>query len=164
MLQSSLSGNCRISVICTICVENLEESHNTLKFAKRIKNIKSEPIVNSVIDEQALIQQYKKEIQDLRHQLDQVIIVEKEKTIVETMLVAERQKFKDELHKAHLVRLTLKERIDHLTNMILSSQTVSEDKLLDWTAPSDVFLFNIECSCISYNSRITSKSEFTGFE
>ena len=41
MLQPSLSGNARISVICTINPDAgaVSESMNTLLFAKRIKNV-----------------------------------------------------------------------------------------------------------------------------
>lgn len=41
ILQPSLQGNARISVICTIspAVNNQEESTNTLKFAQRIKKV-----------------------------------------------------------------------------------------------------------------------------
>jgi hypothetical protein len=39
ILQSSISGNAKISVICTISPAGIsaDESHNTLNFAKRVK-------------------------------------------------------------------------------------------------------------------------------
>lgn len=50
ILQSSLSGNARIAVICTISPShlNLEESQNTLKFAARVKRIVTAAATNEV--------------------------------------------------------------------------------------------------------------------
>ncbi|RUS30321.1 hypothetical protein BC938DRAFT_479553 [Jimgerdemannia flammicorona] len=50
ILQSSLSGNARISVICTMSPSALamEESHNTLKFAARVKKVVTRAGTNAV--------------------------------------------------------------------------------------------------------------------
>lgn len=50
ILQSSLSGNARISVICTMSPSALamEESHNTLKFASRVKKVVTRAGTNAV--------------------------------------------------------------------------------------------------------------------
>ncbi|ORX82019.1 kinesin-domain-containing protein [Anaeromyces robustus] len=71
ILQSSLSGNAKISVICTISPAgiNADESHNTLNFAKRVKKVATKAHTNQVLDDKALIQKYKKEINELKVKL-----------------------------------------------------------------------------------------------
>ena len=91
MLQPSLSGNARISVICTINpdVNAIAESTSTLLFAKRIKNvqvrlpflhvvlcsdlpfctIKLHAQKKEVVDTEALIERYRREIEDLKKRL-----------------------------------------------------------------------------------------------
>jgi hypothetical protein len=50
MLQSSLAGQARVAVVCTVSPSerSLEESLNTLKFAARAKNIVIDPRKNAV--------------------------------------------------------------------------------------------------------------------
>lgn len=71
MLQTSLSGNAHIAIICTVspAVRCLEETHNTLKFASRAKRIRHRAHVNEVVDQTTLLRQYKAEIDELRAQL-----------------------------------------------------------------------------------------------
>jgi hypothetical protein len=66
-----LSGNAQIVSICNISpsVSHLEESHNTLKFAMRAKKIQQRVVLNEVLDESTLLQEYKEEIEDLKLQL-----------------------------------------------------------------------------------------------
>ncbi|EGF80113.1 hypothetical protein BATDEDRAFT_3237, partial [Batrachochytrium dendrobatidis JAM81] len=71
ILQSSLSGHSRISVIATLgpSAKNLEESLNTLKFASRVKRIVPKPEFTLILDDKALIQKYRREIEDLKSKL-----------------------------------------------------------------------------------------------
>ena len=71
ILQSALSGNAYISIICTISptVKCSEESHNTLKFAYRAKKIKMKADVNEVVDDKTLLSQYREEINQLKAQV-----------------------------------------------------------------------------------------------
>ncbi|KAG6838517.1 hypothetical protein H0H93_006688, partial [Arthromyces matolae] len=73
MLQPSLSGNARISVICTINPEPnaVGESLSTLQFAKRIKNVQLNAQKKEVVDTDALIERYRKEIEDLKRRLSE---------------------------------------------------------------------------------------------
>jgi len=50
MLQSSLSGNARVAIVCTMSPSDkaVDESNNTLKFAQRAKNIVVDPRRNAV--------------------------------------------------------------------------------------------------------------------
>jgi hypothetical protein len=51
LMQSSLSGNANIAIICTISptLRCLDESHNTLKFAARAKRVKLDAKVRSIL-------------------------------------------------------------------------------------------------------------------
>ncbi|KAF9209443.1 NADH-ubiquinone oxidoreductase chain 1 [Haplosporangium sp. Z 27] len=145
ILQSSLSGNARVSVICTISPSfmNVEESHNTLKFAARVKKIITKAHTNQVLDDKALLEKYRREISELRAQLlltiatgnessvtdgkgPQVTGIDKEKHAeLSHLLEKERMKHEEEMVEMNMVRSALKERIDHLTKLILTSQSIN---------------------------------------
>ncbi|KAF8985818.1 hypothetical protein BGZ46_001786 [Entomortierella lignicola] len=145
ILQSSLSGNARVSVICTISPSfmNVEESHNTLKFAARVKKIITKAHTNQVLDDKALLEKYRREISELRAQLlltiatgnessvtngkgPQVTGIDKEKHAeLSHLLEKERMKHEEEMVEMNMVRNALKERIDHLTKLILTSQSIN---------------------------------------
>lgn len=71
ILQNSLSGNAKIAVVCTVSPAHLnaEETHNTLKFAARVKRVTLKAHLNEIVDEKALLQKYKHEIEELRQKL-----------------------------------------------------------------------------------------------
>jgi centromeric protein E len=71
MLQPSLSGDARISVICTINPDtrHVPESTNTLLFAQRIKKVALKAKRKEVYDADALIERYRKEIEELKAKL-----------------------------------------------------------------------------------------------
>ena len=50
ILQPSLGGNARTTIVCTLSpsLAYIDESHSTLKFASRAKDIKNKPQVNEV--------------------------------------------------------------------------------------------------------------------
>ncbi|KAI9357909.1 P-loop containing nucleoside triphosphate hydrolase protein, partial [Zopfochytrium polystomum] len=143
ILQSSLSGNARVSLIATVSAStspaafNVEETSNTLKFAERVKKVPVRAHQNQVLDEKALIQKYKMEIAELRNKLvESNEMLEKERSLQDGNLErAIRQQYEEQLHESQLVRTALKERIDHLTKLILSSASVTPKAILDWNAP-----------------------------
>ncbi|KAG2176117.1 hypothetical protein INT43_005350 [Umbelopsis isabellina] len=144
MLQSSLSGNARIAVICTIspCHQSLEESQNTLKFASRVKKVVTAASTNQIMDDKALLQKYRNEINDLRVQLisnNEGFSRERETNLT---LLQEKQKnnrnlqHEEQMMEMQLVRTALKERIDHLTKLILTSGSISAKNLGERPMPS----------------------------
>lgn len=68
LLQPSLSGDAKISVICTINPSQsaIAESQSTLAFAAGIKRVALHAKQTEVVDPAALIQQYQTEIADLK--------------------------------------------------------------------------------------------------
>ncbi|RKP24878.1 kinesin motor domain-containing protein, partial [Syncephalis pseudoplumigaleata] len=71
LLQTSLSGNARVAVICTLApsASTLDESINTLKFASSIKQVTTSAHTNQVVDDKALLQKYRLEIMELKARL-----------------------------------------------------------------------------------------------
>ncbi|GFH17065.1 kinesin-like protein [Haematococcus lacustris] len=57
ILEDSLGGNCRTTMICTIApsLEAYQESLSSLKFANRAKSIKNEAHVNEDVDQRTLL-------------------------------------------------------------------------------------------------------------
>ncbi|GJJ76393.1 centromeric protein E [Entomortierella parvispora] len=141
ILQSSLSGNARVSVICTISPSfmNVEESHNTLKFAARVKKVVTKAHTNQVMDDKALLEKYRREISELKAQLlltaaaggdstgeERFGDLDKEKHAeLSHLLEKERLKHEEEMVEMNMVRNALKERIEHLTKLILTSQSIN---------------------------------------
>lgn len=74
LLQSSLSGHGRVSVISTMTPvsSNTEETHNTLKFAHRSKHAEIKASQNKIMDGKSLIKKYHKEISTLKQELQQL--------------------------------------------------------------------------------------------
>ena len=71
LLQPSLGGNAQVCVICNVSPspKNVEESHNTLKFAMRAKSIVQHARVTEVVDKNTMLRSYREEIEELKRQL-----------------------------------------------------------------------------------------------
>ncbi|KAK2462674.1 hypothetical protein APHAL10511_005290 [Amanita phalloides] len=123
MLQPSLSGNARISVICTVNPDPsaVAESTSTLLFAKRIKTVKLNAQKKEVVDTDALIERYKKEIDELKQRL-----VEREKE-AEVQVHSRRLSTKERDDESKAMK-DLDARIQQLTKLILTSQSVDDGK------------------------------------
>ncbi|KAH9480830.1 Kinesin-related protein 11 [Psilocybe cubensis] len=124
MLQPSLSGNARISVICTINPDAgaISESMSTLLFAKRIKNVQLNAKKKEVVDTDALIERYRKEIEELKARL-----AERE---AEVPARSRRLSAREQIDESRAMR-DLNGRIQQLTKLILTSATVEETKVDD---------------------------------
>jgi centromeric protein E len=89
LLQPSLSGNARMSIVCCITPADryLEETRSTLQFASRAKLVVTHATVNEVVDEAAQIRRLKREIEVLQAQqkgdfssVEEIARLESEKT------------------------------------------------------------------------------------
>lgn len=137
VLQPSLQGNARISVICTIspALSNYEESTNTLKFAQRIKRVVTKASTTEIMDDKALLQKYRSEISQLRTRLAE--LAEGGEKGYSSQLAAEKLRLEEELQQQQLVRTALKERIDHLTKLILTSSSLNTQAIMNtWQVPA----------------------------
>ena len=140
LLQGALSGDSLVSILCTIQIGSVGsaaaanghtgETLNTLKFASRAKNNivshakKAEEALGAGGDGGArvLLERYRMEILELRNQLEGQAKDknddEEEKREKEAELRHEEQ-----MLEMQLARTALKERIEHLNRLILSSKS-----------------------------------------
>lgn len=134
LLQSSLSGHGRVSLICTLtpASSNLEETHNTLKFAHRAKRVAIYAAPNRIMDEKSLIKKYQKEISILKHELDQVRrgmfdkpyligTAQEDLLSLRQQLEAGQVKLQSRLEEEEQAKAALLGRIQRLTKLILVS-------------------------------------------
>ncbi|XP_047971587.1 kinesin-like protein KIN-7D, mitochondrial [Salvia hispanica] len=129
LLQSSLSGQGHVSLICTItpASSNMEETHNTLKFASRAKRVEINASRNRIIDEKSLIKKYQREISSLKEELDQLKRGMLEGVSHEDIIVLKQQleegqfKMQSRLEEEEDAKAALMSRIQRLTKLILVS-------------------------------------------
>ncbi|KAL5563100.1 hypothetical protein UlMin_032847 [Ulmus minor] len=129
LLQSSLSGHGHVSLICTVtpASSNMEETHNTLKFASRAKRVEIYASRNKIIDEKSLIKKYQREISTLKEELDQLrsgmlIGVSHEEILSLKQQLEEGQvKMQSRLEEEEDAKAALMSRIQRLTKLILVS-------------------------------------------
>jgi centromeric protein E len=140
LLQGALSGDSLVSILCTIQIgsagsaaaanSHTGETLNTLKFASRAKNNivshakKAEEALGAGGDGGArvLLERYRMEILELRGQLDgqQKAKVEDDEKEREKEAEARHE---EQMLEMQLARTALKERIEHLNRLILSSKS-----------------------------------------
>ncbi|XP_065881166.1 kinesin-like protein KIN-7C, mitochondrial [Euphorbia lathyris] len=134
LLQSSLSGHGRISLICTVtpASSNSEETHNTLKFAHRSKHVEIRASQNKIMDEKSLIKKYQKEISCLKQELQQVkrgilenpymaASAQEDLATLKLQLEAGQVKLQSRLEEEEQAKAALLGRIQRLTKLILVS-------------------------------------------
>ncbi|KAF8109511.1 hypothetical protein N665_0095s0079 [Sinapis alba] len=144
ILQSSLSGHDRVSLICTVtpASSSSEETHNTLKFAHRAKHIEIQAEQNKIIDEKSLIKKYQYEIRQLKEELEQLkqdivpvpqlndigtddIVLLKQKKLEDGQV-----KLQSRLEEEEEAKAALLSRIQRLTKLILVSTKTSQTSRL----------------------------------
>ncbi|KAI4342402.1 hypothetical protein MLD38_027035 [Melastoma candidum] len=129
LLQSSLSGCGHVSLICTVtpASSNMEETHNTLKFASRAKHVEIFASQNKIIDEKSLIKKYQREISNLKQELDQLrrgmlVGVSHEEILSLRQQLEEGQvKMRTRLEEEEEAKAALMSRIQRLSKLILVS-------------------------------------------
>jgi centromeric protein E len=140
LLQGALSGDSLVSILCTIQTgstgsaaaanTHTGETLNTLKFAARAKNNivshakKAEEALGAGGDGGArvLLERYRMEILDLRSQLDGQAKAKQDDDEEQREKEAE-QRHEEQMLEMQLARTALKERIEHLNRLILSSKS-----------------------------------------
>ncbi|PWZ05101.1 Kinesin-like protein KIN-7D, chloroplastic [Zea mays] len=139
LLQSSLSGQGRVSLICTVtpASSNSEETRNTLKFAHRAKHIEIQVSQNKIMDEKSLIKKYQNEICQLKEELDQlkrgILSGTPSKDATEDNVILWKQKLEDgnvklqsRLEQEEAAKAALLARIQRLTKLILVSTKATQ--------------------------------------
>ncbi|XP_040274167.1 centromere-associated protein E isoform X2 [Bufo bufo] len=125
ILQNSLGGNTKTVIICTITPVSLDETLSTLQFASTAKHVRNTPHVNEVLDDQALLKRYRKEILDLKKQLEEL----EASSEIKTHAMAKEEEHSHLLAEIKQLRKEREERIWNLTNIVVaSSQPSHEDQ------------------------------------
>lgn len=140
LLQGALSGDSLVSILCTLQIGSVGsaattnthtgETLNTLKFASRAKNNivshakRAEEALGSGVDGGArvLLERYRMEIQELRGQLESQAKAKNDEEEKEEKERSE-QRHEEQMLEMQLARTALKERIEHLNRLILSSKS-----------------------------------------
>jgi centromeric protein E len=152
LLQGALSGNSLVSILCTIQIgvsgssassqTHTNETLNTLKFASRAKNNivshakKADESLGTGGDagSRALLDRYRLEIAELKKQLEEGKHKEtkeededewrKDKEQEKVRELEDKQRHEEQMLEMQLARTALKERIEHLNRLILSSKSI----------------------------------------
>ncbi|XP_032042690.1 centromere-associated protein E-like [Aythya fuligula] len=118
ILQNSLGGNAKTVIICTITPVSFDETLSTLQFANTAKGMKNTPKVNEVLNDDALLKRYRKEILDLKKQLEEVSL--------KTQLHAvEKDQLAQLLEEKNSLQKVQEDRIRNLTEMLVTSASFS---------------------------------------
>lgn len=162
LLQGALSGGALVSILCTIQIgaagtaattnTHTTETLNTLKFASRAKNNivshakRAEEALGAGGEGGArvLLERYRMEIAELKSQLDSQSKNIKKENDAERVRDAEELALQKEAEARHeeqmlemqLARTALKERIDHLNKLILSSRSIGVNASGTWSSLS----------------------------
>jgi len=99
ILKNSLGGNTKTAIICTVTPAEEVQTKSTLDFAQRAKKIVQHAHVNEILDERALMNRQKKEIADLKKQLEQLQNSDLNEKLHLTNEELEKQKLEIEEHK-----------------------------------------------------------------
>jgi centromeric protein E len=152
LLQPALAGGSLVSILCTIQIgasgsiaannTHVGETLSTLKFASRAKNNivshakKAEESLGAAGDagSRALLDRYRVEIQELRKQLEdqskaketqpEPIEQDKDEEEERARELEDKQRHEEQMLEMQLARTALKERIEHLNRLILSSKSL----------------------------------------
>ncbi|SPQ18074.1 9ba42913-9a6c-424c-ac06-ee688ccce66a [Thermothielavioides terrestris] len=144
LLQGALSGNSLVSILCTISISSAgspamsnthtNETLNTLKFASRAKNNivshakRAEEALGPGGDGGArvLLERYRMEIMELRKELEAQAKANGRREAEEERAREKEAEMRHEeqMLEMQLARTALKERIDHLNRLILSSKSI----------------------------------------
>ncbi|KAM6429390.1 centromere-associated protein E [Rhynochetos jubatus] len=145
ILQNSLGGNAKTLIICTVTPVSLDETLSTLQFANTAKRMKNTPKVNEVLDDDALLKRYRKEILDLKKQLEEV----SSKTQISAM---EKDQLAQLLEEKNSLQKAQEDRIRNLTEMLVTSASFASNqraqarrrRRVTW-APGKINQVNVSC-------------------
>ncbi|XP_028616283.1 centromere-associated protein E [Grammomys surdaster] len=124
ILQNSLGGNAKTRIICTVTPASLDETLTTLQFASTAKYMKNTPHVNEVSNDEALLKRYRREIIDLKKQLEEV----NTKTRAQEM---EKDQLAQLLDEKDLLQKVQDEKIQNLKRMLVTSSSLALQQELE---------------------------------
>ena len=120
ILQSSLGGNARTAIICTVTPATVDQTLSTLRFASRAKSIKNKPVVNEVLSEAAQLKRLSKEISQLKRALEEERTGKKKED--EVLEVKEKLEMEQQMNS------NLKQKIEQLNEKLVTSSAYRTPK------------------------------------
>eukprot|EP01059_Diplonema_ambulator_P003835 TRINITY_DN13532_c0_g3_i1.p1 TRINITY_DN13532_c0_g3~~TRINITY_DN13532_c0_g3_i1.p1 ORF type:complete len:889 (+),score=315.04 TRINITY_DN13532_c0_g3_i1:126-2792(+) len=129
ILEDSLGGNCKTTMIATIspAPESYTESLSTLKYANRAKNIKNDAVINEDIGQKGLIKKYERELERLREQLNTVLEERKQGLPPSVVMTPQGDKLQDP-HFTDAIHKVSAEYMARLDELDKERQVIEEDK------------------------------------
>ena len=129
LLQPSLCGNAKMSVVCCItpAEKYLEETRSTLQFASRAKLVKTHAVVNEVLDEAAALRRLRKELDELKEKQGAKGVSEEEQQRME----AEKADLLGRLEALQQERNEQREQLDRLKELLVTSSASNVAASLD---------------------------------
>lgn len=131
LLQPSLCGNAKMSVVCCITPAEryLEETRSTLQFASRAKLVKTHAVVNEVLDEAAALKRLKKELEELKEKQRGIGVSEEEHARIE----AEKAELHGRLQSLEREKEAQSQRIERLKELIVAGEknSASDKAVID---------------------------------
>ncbi|KAL9683037.1 hypothetical protein QQ045_014850 [Rhodiola kirilowii] len=127
ILQSSLGGNARTAIICTLSParSHLEQSRNTLLFASCAKEVSTNARVNVVISDKPLVQQLRKQIAMLESELETLATIDTDQDYAALLRKKNLQieKMEKEIQEISRQRDLAEARVEELLLVIESLQS-----------------------------------------
>ncbi|XP_064982622.1 kinesin-like protein KIN-7A isoform X2 [Musa acuminata AAA Group] len=127
ILQSSLGGNARTAIICTLspAISHVEQSRNTLFFATCAKEVTNSAQVNVVVSDKQMVKQLQKEVARLEAELrtpetsacPEALLMEKELKIKRMEMEMEELKRERDLAQLQLDELQRKVSDGHISGL-----------------------------------------------
>ncbi|CEH12134.1 centromeric protein e (cenp-e protein) [Ceraceosorus bombacis] len=138
LLQNSLGGNARVAVVCTLSPlkEHAVESLSTLKFGRRCKMVTTRARRGTVVDDKALLQRYRRELDKLRAKLEKSVsgVVSSAGAALDDSSVKDLESRREEAERdvaaAQKQKQELRGQVEHLTRLILTSKSIASDREL----------------------------------
>ncbi|UZJ55955.1 hypothetical protein CBS101457_005275 [Exobasidium rhododendri] len=142
LLQTSLGGNARVAVVCTLSPkkEHGVESLSTLRFGQRCKMVVTKAKRGTIMNDKALIARYRRELERLRSQLEQgnTTITMADASVMPVamavmddasmkVLQSKREEAEMDVRKMNEKRDELKKQVERLTRLILTGKDVAAE-------------------------------------
>ncbi|XP_070542706.1 uncharacterized protein [Ptychodera flava] len=128
MLQTSLGGNAKTAIICTVTPAAIGQTHSTLQFASSAKTIQNKPEMNEVLSDEAMLRKCRKEIQALKNKISKL---ESNPLSGHEVLQEQLEKERTEKEKLkELLQVEQEDKINQLKKLIIVSSVtkVNEQK------------------------------------
>ncbi|KAL4395639.1 hypothetical protein AHAS_Ahas01G0012000 [Arachis hypogaea] len=135
ILQSSLGGNAKTAIICTMSParSHAEQTRNTLLFASCARQVSTSPQVNAVLSDKALVKQLQKELTRLETELRSSLASQRKSNSVEVLKEKDleieklRKEISDLTMQRDLAQSQIKDMLQVVGDELSSSESEGSD-------------------------------------